>query len=155
MGRRQRPPSRVARRRRGAPARGSSARAERRQARDRSHRSVLVQVGILQGTRRGVVRAGDGGTRLRDRRRSRPSGRDAPAAAVPRTPPAPARAGPAAAPPAGRCPQPRISLTFELIPVYSVRLEAFVKMRNGIRGVIAAAATAAVAAYFALDSSPA
>src|SRR5712692_4793406 len=179
MGRRQRPPSRVARRRRGAPARGSRARAERWRPRDRIHRSVLVQVGILQGTRRGVVRAGDRGTRLRDRRRSRASGRDARAPAVPRIASGPDRAGAAAAHAAGRCrqqrgiestgglvrrrptslkgraPGSRISLTFELIPVYSIRLEAFVKMRNGIRGVMAAVATAAVAVTFALNSTPA
>jgi hypothetical protein len=46
-------------------------------------------------------------------------------------------------------------LTFELIPVYSTRLEAFVKMRNRIRGVLTAVVTAAVAATFVLSSMPA
>ena len=55
-----------------------------RRSSDAGHRPLLVQVGVLQGAGRGVVRAGDRRARVCGGRRSAASGRDARPAAVPR-----------------------------------------------------------------------
>ena len=55
-----------------------------RRSRDGRHRSLLVQVGVLQGARRRAVRDRDRRTGVRDRRRPGPSGRGARAAALAR-----------------------------------------------------------------------
>ena len=68
LGRRQRPPSRVERARRGASARRARAGRSRRRPCHRGHRPLLVQVGVLQGTRRRPVRDRHRGSGVRHRR---------------------------------------------------------------------------------------
>ncbi len=62
-----------------------SARRQRRRAPDAGDRSLLVQVGLLQGARRRALRAGDRRPRLRGRRIGAHAGRIAGAAAVARS----------------------------------------------------------------------